>query len=158
MESSEAQAAGLADATKPTVRTDETRRVEPTFDRAILDREQLLRRVDGRKDRAAALGSLFLEDDGPRQLTILEAAMAASDPEAVRCAAHALGGAVAELGAETAAAAARQLEAIAEIELDTQPENRAPGQLRENYETLKNEIAKLTASLEEFMGSSESES
>ena len=65
----------------------------------IFDRETLLRRLDGRPERAKRLAALFIEEDGPEQLAALERAVAERDAEGIAAAAHALKGATGELSA-----------------------------------------------------------
>jgi HPt (histidine-containing phosphotransfer) domain-containing protein len=78
---------------------------------AIFDREAALARVDGDLVLLQELVRIFL-DDFPRQLAEIRQAIAARDASRLSRAAHSLGGAVANFGAEPAHEAARRLEAI----------------------------------------------
>jgi HPt (histidine-containing phosphotransfer) domain-containing protein len=78
---------------------------------AVFDRETALARVDGDLALLQELIRIFL-DDFPRQLAEIRQAIDAKDAPRLSRAAHSLGGAVANFGAEPAHQAALQLEAI----------------------------------------------
>ena len=107
------------------------------------DRETLLRRVAGRRERAATLAEIFLEEDAPHHRAALAEAFAERDVPAIRDAAHGLRGAAGEICAPAVTAAAEQLEAATE-EQDLR-------RIEKKYETLDREIQKLTQHLEAFL-------
>jgi two-component system sensor histidine kinase/response regulator len=78
---------------------------------AVFDREAALARVDGDLALLQELIRIFL-DDFPRQLAEIRQAIAAKDASRLSRAAHSLGGAVGNFGAEPAHEAALRLEAI----------------------------------------------
>jgi HPt (histidine-containing phosphotransfer) domain-containing protein len=80
---------------------------EPPFDEAAL-RE----RVEGDTELLREIVELFL-DDSPRQMVAVQAAVAASNAQALRRAAHALKGAASNFGAAAVVAAALELETMA---------------------------------------------
>jgi two-component system, sensor histidine kinase and response regulator len=77
---------------------------------AVFDREAALTRVDGDLALLQELIRIFL-DDFPRQLAEIRQAIAAKDASRLSRAAHSLGGAVGNFGAEPAHEAALRLEA-----------------------------------------------
>ena len=97
----------------------------------------------GRPERARRLITIFLEEDGPQQLSALERAVGAGDMRVVRDGAHALKGATTELGAGAATVAAEGLGAAA-LGGDLQ-------QVVAKYETLDGEIQRLIENLEAFL-------
>jgi HPt (histidine-containing phosphotransfer) domain-containing protein len=78
-------------------------------DRAALDISAALDRVGGDADLLKELASIFI-DDYPRQLKLIEEAIAAADWKTAEREAHGLKGAVANFGAADAMEAARKLE------------------------------------------------
>jgi two-component system, sensor histidine kinase and response regulator len=77
---------------------------------AVFDREAALTRVDGDLALLQELIRIFL-DEFPRQLAEIREAIAAKDASRLSRAAHSLGGAVGNFGAEPAHEAALRLEA-----------------------------------------------
>jgi len=77
--------------------------------RAVLDIPAALDRVGGDADLLKELASIFMEDY-PRQVRLIEGAIAAADWKTVEREAHGLKGAVANFGAADAMEAARKLE------------------------------------------------
>ncbi|MCP3957303.1 MAG: ammonium transporter [bacterium] len=112
---------------------------ESSFDQPLL-----VRRLDGRVDRALQLATIFLEEDAPEHLTLLARAIEEGDTGSIVTVAHALRGATTELCAITASAAAEQLEEVARG--DDQRH------LHEKCETLEREIQNLMRDLEAFVG------
>ncbi len=108
----------------------------------IFELERLLGRVAGRRERAQALAEMFLYEDLPRHLAAMTSAMAASNFEAVAEACHALRGAAGTVCAPAAARAAEHLQ-FAALGADSK-------QVGSEYETLTEEIQKLTETLEAF--------
>jgi HPt (histidine-containing phosphotransfer) domain-containing protein len=90
----------------------------------VVDHERLLERVGGDRKALRRLVRVFLEDS-PKQLAGIRAALAAGDAPALRAAAHALKGAVANFAAPAAAAAALRLQQLGE----NSDLSRAPGAL-----------------------------
>ena len=71
----------------------------------------LLSRVGGDTETFVELCDIFL-DDAPKRLAAIRAAVAASDAQAVRAAAHAFKGSAGVFDADAIVAAARQLEQL----------------------------------------------
>ncbi len=107
------------------------------------DRETLLRRVGGRRERAATLATIFLEEDGPHHRAALAQAFAERDAPAICDAAHGLRGAAGEICAPAVTVAAERLEAAAR--------DQDPRRIEKKYETLDREIQQLTQNLEAFL-------
>jgi len=83
----------------------------PTPDEAVIDRDGALTHVDGDADLLRELAELFL-DDYPGLLSKIHEAIAGGDGLALERAAHALKGAVGNLGSDATFDAARALEII----------------------------------------------
>ncbi len=110
---------------------------------AVLDRETLLKRVGGRRERAHKLAAIFLEEDGPHHLASLRRGVAERDAPAVGDAAHALRGAAGEICAWAVSGAAERLEAAVDSSEFQQIERK--------YETLAAEVKKLYGTLEAWI-------
>jgi two-component system, sensor histidine kinase and response regulator len=78
-------------------------------DRKVLDREDLLERVDGDAEFLQELAGIF-DEDCPKLLARLETAIKTHDPQELERAAHTLKGSVANFGATTAREVAFSLE------------------------------------------------
>ena len=78
----------------------------------VIDRATLLEELAGDEALVREIAALFLES-GPEQLRSLRAAAAAGDTDAMSRHAHTLKGALAQLHADPAAAAAREVEEAA---------------------------------------------
>jgi CheY-like chemotaxis protein len=86
-----------------------------------IDHESLMHRVGGDEQLVTEIALLFLADC-PARVAAIQAAVEASDPDAIRLAAHALKGAAGNLSAVDLMAAARALERIGtEKRLDAAP-------------------------------------
>lgn len=109
----------------------------------VLDREDLLARVDGDLALLTELAELFFENL-PERLEETRAAIEAGDCERLARCAHALKGSTSNLSAPLALEAARELERLA---LDE-----ARAELESAYATLELELAELRPQLSALTG------
>jgi CheY-like chemotaxis protein len=110
---------------------------------AAIDRARLLERVGGDRRALREVALLFLAD-APRRVAEIRGAIARKDARALRLAAHALKGAVANFAAPFATDAAHELQKLGEA-----------GELAEAplaFERLKRELTAVRRSLRELIG------
>jgi two-component system sensor histidine kinase/response regulator len=107
----EALSAVLSDIAEGSVEARIERKDAPPAETAVLDTEALLARLGGDRKLLSGLVEIFLSDS-PKQLQTLRKAIEGKTPEALRQAAHALKGSLANFGATAAAAAAQKLETL----------------------------------------------
>jgi two-component system sensor histidine kinase/response regulator len=86
----------------------------PTFGQETIDQSDLLLRVDDDREFLTELVTLFREES-PIQMDQIKSALLMQDTVKVRCGAHSLRGALANLSALSAAALAAEIERAAEI-------------------------------------------
>jgi CheY-like chemotaxis protein len=107
----EALSAVLSDIAEGSVEAGIERKDAPPAETPVLDAEALLARLGGDRELLSGLVKIFLSDS-PKQLQTLRKAIEGKTPEALRQAAHALKGSLANFGATAAAAAAQKLETL----------------------------------------------
>jgi CheY-like chemotaxis protein len=110
---------------------------------AAIDRARLLERVGGDRRALREVARLFLAD-APRRLAEIRAAIAGADARALRSAAHALKGAVANFAAPAATEAALELQKLG----DAADLSEAPLA----FERLKRELAAVRRALQDLIG------
>ncbi len=109
-----------------------------TPDTPVLDREALMDRVGGDVEFLQEIAGLF-QEDCPKLMEEIRAAVSAGDAHGLERAAHTLKGSVSNFGAEAARAAALRLESMGRAG-DLAPASEA-------YTALQNEIARFNAAL-----------
>jgi HPt (histidine-containing phosphotransfer) domain-containing protein len=106
-----------------------------------LDRERLMRNVDGDRELLAEIIDLFF-DTSAGILEDIRAAVAKADPDALNRSAHQLKGTLANLGAKAASEAASHLETLGR--------NRTMTGLEQAFRTLETEMQRLEPELREL--------
>ena len=120
---------------------------EPTSAECLFDYALALDEVDGDLDLLRELAEVFLEDC-PRLMEALREAFAASNPERLRRAAHALKGALANFAAHQAVSTAKRIEAMGR-------DGTASDQVEPFVNTLEGLVSGLTAELTAFVATAD---